>query len=195
MNAQIDFEALYTDADPFHYRTRWYEQRKRDLLLAMLPARRYARGWEWGCSNGELTAALATRCDALIATDVSSRAVLLARQRLAALDHVDVRCMAHPKQWPEERIDLVVFSEVGYYLGAADFERTLALLSASHGAQTLVACHWRAPFAQARRTGDEVHAALAQQLGGPALCYRDEDMRLECWPAGEHSVAQQDGLR
>ncbi len=56
------FGAIYRDDDPFGYRERWYEARKRDLLLASLPRARFAHAWELGCSNGELTAALAPRC-------------------------------------------------------------------------------------------------------------------------------------
>lgn len=69
------FEQMYADEDPFGYRSRWYEQRKRDILLGALPYARFARGWEFGCSNGELTAQLAPRCDTLLATDLSQQAV------------------------------------------------------------------------------------------------------------------------
>ena len=195
MTAAIDFEALYADADPFRYRTLWYEERKRALLLAMLPARRYARGWEWGCSNGELTAALAERCDTLLATDIAPRAITLARERLADVGHVDLRCMAHPAHWPEGRFDLVVFSEVGYYLPAADFDIALARFAAMRDNATLVACHWRPAFAAAQRSGDAVHTALERHLGAPALRYVDDDVRLDAWQPGSGSLAQREGLR
>src|SRR5690606_41113548 len=62
--AQLD-QVWQTSDDPFGYRTRWYEQRKRDLLLAVLPWPGFGRGWEIGCANGELTHALAGRCGSL----------------------------------------------------------------------------------------------------------------------------------
>ena len=43
---------------------------------------RFGACWELGCSNGELTAALATRCTRILATDGSARAVGEARPRL-----------------------------------------------------------------------------------------------------------------
>ena len=47
------FEQLYCqDADPWLVRQRWYEERKRALLLASLPQRRYRHAYEPGCGNG-----------------------------------------------------------------------------------------------------------------------------------------------
>lgn len=200
MNAQADaayFHALYADADPFGYRDRWYEQRKRALLLASLPAPRYARGWEIGCSNGETTAALAGRCDALLSTDLSARAVALARARVSDMPHVTVEQAGHPAQWPEGRFDLIVFSEVGYYLTPAALAAMARRLPDALGdAGVLVACHWRAPFDEAAQTGDAVHEALdALPVLSRVYRYRDADFVLEAWSRQRASVAQQSGLR
>ena len=56
--------------DPWRLREGWYERRKRSLTLALLPRPRYRNAFEPGCANGELTAELATRCDALLAADL-----------------------------------------------------------------------------------------------------------------------------
>jgi hypothetical protein len=57
------FAHLYADSDdPWRISTGWYEQRKRALLMASLPRERFAVGFEPGCSNGELTVLLASRC-------------------------------------------------------------------------------------------------------------------------------------
>ena len=53
--------------DPWSFRTRWYEKRKRELTLASLPRQRYQRVFEPACANGELSAQLAERSDALLA--------------------------------------------------------------------------------------------------------------------------------
>ena len=61
------FDAMYQDAtDPWGFEERWYEQRKYAISLAQLPARRYRRAFEPGCSIGVLSALLAPRCDALL---------------------------------------------------------------------------------------------------------------------------------
>ena len=42
------------EADPWGAESRWYEQRKRDLVLAMLPRPDFDRTLEIGCSTGAL---------------------------------------------------------------------------------------------------------------------------------------------
>ncbi|UKE46292.1 class I SAM-dependent DNA methyltransferase [Xanthomonas cerealis] len=196
-SVQEYFGAIYRHDDPFGYRERWYEARKRALLLASLPRARFERGWELGCSNGELTAALAPRCDALLATDLSERAVVLAAQRNAQSAHVLVQQAEHPRSWPPGRFDLIVFSEVGYYLPLPLLQDCIQRLRASlteHG--VLVACHWLHPFVQACMDGGAVHACLAQTLQLPRLLrYEDDDMLLEAWSATPYSVAAVERLR
>ena len=77
------FERLYAASpDPWGFTTRWYEERKYALSLAMLPRRRYAEAFEPGCSIGVLTALLTPRCDRLLSWDVSAEAVRRARERI-----------------------------------------------------------------------------------------------------------------
>lgn len=77
------FEALYAASDdPWQVRASWYEKRKRALLLACLDRPRYRNGFEPGCGNGEMSAALAERCDRLLACDGAASAVAAARRRL-----------------------------------------------------------------------------------------------------------------
>ncbi|WP_369976400.1 class I SAM-dependent DNA methyltransferase [Xanthomonas bundabergensis] len=196
-SVQEYFGAIYRDDDPFGYRERWYEARKRALLLASLPRARFERAWEFGCSNGELTAALAPRCAALLATDLSERAVALATQRNADAAHVQVRQAEHPRSWPPGRFDLIVFSEVGYYLPLPLLQDCIQRLRASLTEQgVLVACHWLHPFAQARMDGRAVHDCLAQTLQLPRLLrYEDDDVLLEAWSATPYSVAAAERLR
>lgn len=42
--------------DPWAFRQRWYEQRKRAITLAALPRPHYRAIFEPGCANGELSA-------------------------------------------------------------------------------------------------------------------------------------------
>ena len=56
------FDEKYRDlGDPWHFRTSRYEQRRYGIAMALLPALRYRRAFEPGCSVGELTARLAFR--------------------------------------------------------------------------------------------------------------------------------------
>jgi SAM-dependent methyltransferase len=188
------FDAMYAAADdPWSMRSRWYEQRKYAVTAAVLPRRRYGDGLEVGCSVGELTAVLAPRCDRLTAWDVSAAAVERARARTAGLPGVRVEQRAMPAD-PLPSCDLVVLSEVLYYLAPDDLAAVLAQLpGAVRPGGTLLAVHWRHPVADYPQTGDAVHAALRAALEWPRVAVHEEpDFLLDCWvaaPAGDRRAA------
>lgn len=195
MSTQTCFDALHRQEDPFGYRSRWYEARKRALLLASLPRQRYRSGWELGCSNGVLTGALAPRCDRLLATDISPRAVELARRAVRAHPHVQLQCARHPDQLPPGRFDLIVCSEMAYYLPPSAVAQLAEGLHATLDQDgLLVACHWRPAFDDRRCSTDAVHQAMGQGLH-QVFGYRDADIVLEGWMRAPHSLAAEEGLR
>jgi SAM-dependent methyltransferase len=157
------FDGMYdASPDPWGFGTRWYEARKYAISVAMLPAARYDRAFEPGCSIGVLTAMLAPRCRALLSCDVSPAAVRAAAGRTAGLPHVRVERRRLPGDWPHGRFDLVVLSELLYYFGPDDLDTVLGrATSALRPGGTLLAAHWRRPVADYPGTGDEVHAAIA----------------------------------
>lgn len=191
------FDALFArDADPWRCRTSWYEERKRATLLAALPRRRFVRAYEPGCAAGELTAALAARCDEVVATDASAAAVARARGRVASLANVRVDEAATPRDWPAGGFDLVVVSELGYYLDDDELslliERAVAAL-ADDG--VLVACHWRHPAVDLLRSGDRVHARFVAECGlARAVHHQEDDFVLDLWNRDASSVARREGL-
>ena len=192
------FAAMYAGAeDPWGFRSRWYEQRKRDVTLAALTRPRYRRAFEPGCSIGVLTAALAGRCDEVVAADVDERAVSTARSELARHGHVRVERLSVPQEWPDGMFDLVVLSEVAYYFAPAELdlllERAVGSL-APRGA--LLACHWRHPVPDYPASGDDVHGRL---LARPELCqavsHIEEDFRLDLLTLGPAPTpARREGL-
>lgn len=192
------FEQLFDgNDDPWAFKQRWYEQRKRDLTLAALPRRHYATIFEPGCANGELSAALATRCDRLLCCDTSQNAVNLARQRLQTVEHVEVFRARLPQDWPEGSFDLIVFSELGYYLDIDDLraliERAKGSLSANG---ELIAVHWRQAIDGCPLDAEQVHQQLQGQLHMTRLLsHHDTDFLLDLWSRDPRSVAQREGLR
>jgi hypothetical protein len=192
-----DFDTLYRgDPDPWSYRTRWYEARKRQLTLACLPAARYRSAYEPGCAIGELSVALAGRCDRLLASDGSGVAVDAARQRLASHSHVQVQRLWMPDEWPAQLYDLVVLSEFVYYLSAAQVAMLVQrLLEGLDSNGTVLACHWRRPFAGTYFDGDGVQDELHRRLELPRLLQVvDDDLRLDVWARDPRSVAEREGL-
>ena len=176
------FERLHAaHGDPWRVRSSDYERRKRELTVSMLPAQRFARAYEPGCSVGELSAALAPRCDALVCQDLSTTAVREARKRLAAYPQVEIREGAVPQDWPEGDFDLIVLSEIGYFLSPTDLDTVLR-----RARMTLcpdgyvVLCHWAHPIDGWELDGHDVHARAEELLGLSVHArHADDDVLLE----------------
>lgn len=185
------FDRLYRQAeDPWSFRVRWYEERKRALTLACLPRAHYRSIFEPGCSIGLLTTALAARAGRLLAMDVSTAA--LASASAEAPGHVELRHGSVPTDWPEESFDLVVLSEVGYYLDGDACGELMRLAAGS--AYEVVAVHWRHHVVEYPLSGDEVHAVLARAASHAGMTHlvdhREADMCLDVWASDPRSVAQ-----
>ncbi|MEV5752241.1 SAM-dependent methyltransferase [Actinoallomurus sp. NPDC052308] len=188
------FEKVYAaSSDPWGFTTRWYEERKYALTLAMLPRPRYADAFEPGCSIGVLTALLAPRCDRLLSCDVASEAVRQARLRSPGT-RVEQRML--PEEWPAGEFDLIVFSELLYYLDRDDLRRVVDLGAGSlKPGGTLLAVHWRHPVSDHPLTGDEAHAALRATGLSLLAEHREADFLAEVYVDGDPvSVAAAEGL-
>jgi len=187
------FDELYADNDdPWGLAQRFYETRKRDLIMASLPRQGFRRAFEPGCAVGLLSERLAERCDEVIATDVADRAVELARTRLAAHRGVTVELGRVPDQWPEGEFDLIALSEVGYYCpDLAKLSRAVLGSLARDG--VLLACHWRHPAQDHPHTAEQVHSALGSGLR-LVVSHLEEDFRLDVWSRNGDSVARADGV-
>lgn len=191
------FEAMFAgNDDPWSFRSRWYETRKRAMTLASLPRARYVSAYEPGCANGELSAELAARCDHLLISDGTPRAVDIARARVSHLPHVEVIEAWVPGDWPRARFDLVVISELGYFLSPDALDELTAKVRGSllPGA-TVLACHWRRPIAGCALNGDEVQARIGQGLALSRLTrVNDADFLLDVWCVEAESVAQREKI-
>lgn len=189
------FERLHAESpDPWGCDTRWYEVRKRALTLAMLPRQRYRHGFEPGCSVGALSAALARRCDLFTGWDASFSAVASARRRLAHLDHVRFERRQLPTALPVATFDLIVFSEVGYYLSEPALLDTIrALHRALRPGGDMIACHWRRPLADGYRSGDAVHERLQETLELSAVSSLvEQNFRIDLWSRDAPAIAQRE---
>jgi SAM-dependent methyltransferase len=160
------FDRLYAaDPDPWHYRTSAYEREKYASTLEAVGPGPHARALEVGCANGVFTTLLAPRCGDLVAIDFSARAVELARESVAGLANVEIVQAAFPHAVPDGNWDLVVCSEVLYYLDDAALLRAAGWLTEQlvHGA-TVVAVSWRGEGVDEPLLGDDVHDILADAL-------------------------------
>ena len=191
------FEAMFAgNDDPWSFRSRWYETRKRAITLASLPRAMYDHAYEPGCANGELSADLAARCSRLLISDGTPRAVDIARDRVSGMRNVEVIEAWGPDEWPEEAFDLVVISELGYFLAPDALDELIGKVRASlRPGGTVLACHWRRPIAGCALNGDEVQSRIRHGLGLPSLTrVIDADFLLDVWCADAQSVAQHEQI-
>jgi protein-L-isoaspartate O-methyltransferase len=160
-----DFEALYrADPDPWGYTSSAYERDKYAATLDACGPGPFHSGLELGGSIGVFSALLAPRCDTLTTIDAAPSAVAAARRRLAGAVAVTTLVGTIPAAIPRRRYDLVVASEILYYLSPQALSDTLPLLSElmEPGAR-LVAVHWRSSGPDRPLTAVEVHEALRSQ--------------------------------
>jgi predicted TPR repeat methyltransferase len=161
----VDFEARYrADPDPWSYESSDYERDKYDATLRACGAGPFRRALELGSSIGVLSARLAQRCDALVTIDAAATAVAAARRRLEGYDTVTTILGEIPAAIPDGPYDLVLASEILYYLQPEALEQTFARLRAViAGDGRLVAVHWRPAGPERPFTAGEVHASLGTQ--------------------------------
>jgi len=121
------FQRIYeASKDPWNYQNSDYEKAKRDATIAALDGRRFRSGLEVGCSIGELTHRLADHCDQLLGVDFVDDALTLARVNCGNQAWVSFRNVQVPLKWPKGQFDLIVLSEMLYFLS---FEDSLSLVS------------------------------------------------------------------
>lgn len=172
-------------ADPWDFETSEYEHQKYRQTLHALPKARYRSAFEIGASIGVLTEQLARRCDRLLAVDVSEAALEKARARCRDLPHVEFRLMRVPEEFPDRTFDLILISEVGYYLAPVDWRRAIDLIAAhlAPGADAVLV-HWTPFVPDYPQTGDQVHDLFAESVAGKmrrAGEFRHEQYRLDVW--------------
>lgn len=206
------FDTLYRDhSDPWEYQTRWYEKRKRDMCLAALPQDDYAYAIELGCGNGVFSELLAGRCLSLLSIDGNQKAVKLAKQRLINHTHIEVvqgvipHALADGSSINNQTYDLIVISEILYYLPLADINKVITWIEHSLALDgTLLCCHWRYEIEGFVMTGQTVHQRLQQAFNKEnkestvAFTHQsqivDSDFLLDIWQRSAQTIAMQEQL-
>ena len=180
------FEKVYeANDDPWNSQTSEYESKKYTATLAALPKPKYQNALEIGCSIGVLTQLLADRCEKLLATDVSQNALDQAKERCKDFQNITFKLHQFPEELPSQKFDLVVISEVAYYLSANDWKLAIENLwtKLDHGAQ-IIRVHWLPEVHDYPQTGDEVHDIfkdLMEHKMQNIFCKREENYRMDVW--------------
>lgn len=188
INSQTDsvsssyFEALYqARPDPWGYETSEYEQQKYAATIAALPHSHYQSALEIGGSIGVLTAQLAPYCNSLLSIDSSATAQTRAKARCQDLPQVRFQTIQVPTEFPVGKFDLIVISEVGYYLCDPDLKQLCQqIINALQLKGHLLLVHWLDQATDFRQTGDQVHDYfLAEPVFQSKLSQRNPSYRID----------------
>jgi len=191
------FDGLYATRDPYGTAHRWYEQRKRNILLSSLPHPTYDRVFEPACGTGELTRELAARSSRVLASDFCEDAVAQARLRLQAFDNVTFGNHRIPAQWPAsgQSFDLIVVSEVCSFLDLTEIQDVAQRCAASMAPDgVLVVCDWRWPFDARVTNAEEAHKVFGALALHPLVDHAEEDFLLSVWSNDPRSAARRESL-
>ncbi|KRE42953.1 bifunctional PIG-L family deacetylase/class I SAM-dependent methyltransferase [Knoellia sp. Soil729] len=175
------FDEMFADGDDPWSSHSWYERRKRALTLAALRRERYGRVLDLGCSTGALTRGLAARADEVVAVDVSRRALEVA-QRASDTGitwvHGEAPSVLEEIDGP---LDLIVISEVGYFLSPIELWLTMGrLLARLRQGGELLLVDWRHPTKDIPLDGPAVHDQVRAICGAwSVLTHVEEDVLLD----------------
>jgi SAM-dependent methyltransferase len=158
-------QKFLADIDPWDYRHSSFEHKKRKLLVKACGHAKRGRGLEIGCANGETTCCLAPLCLTLTALDGSPTALAEARRRVSDKGRVRFVRAILPDQMPAGPFDLIVASEIAYYLpphALRKLSRSFAHALAPGG--RIVVLHHRRLFSDAAQYPALAHKNLCHLL-------------------------------
>jgi trans-aconitate methyltransferase len=169
------FDALYAaNPDPWNFAASPYERAKYTLTLDAIPKSRSPSALEVGCSIGVLTRLLASRCESLLAVDAAQAPLVEARRRCADLPGVRFEQMFVPEQWPGGVFDLILLSEVVYYLSREDVGRLATSVTHSLApVGSVILVHWTGST-DYPLSGDEAVALFIERLGSACVVERTD---------------------
>lgn len=184
------FDALYRrDPDPWGFETSAYEREKYDRTLAILPPdRRFDDALELGCSIGVFSRRFAERCGSLLAIDCAEPALGRARAAGDAGGRIEFRQAMLPDEYPDGAWDVVVVSELLYFLSPHDLARLAERIGRSlrPGALVLLA-NWTGST-DTPCTGDEAATSFIERSAPfvtPRSAVRAPSYRLDLLSAAD----------
>lgn len=146
--------------DPWNFVASPYEQEKFRATRSALSRTRYRAAFELGCGNGQLARHLAGAVAHYTGMDAVETALKAARKTLPAGTFVKGY---YPCALPEESFDLVVLSEILYFLDHATLRLLAADIAARWPAAEILCVTYLGPSGNALQ-GDEALSAFIPAL-------------------------------
>jgi trans-aconitate methyltransferase len=169
-------ETFHQSSDPWQYTSGSYETSKFRTTIRCLPKVQFKNAFEIACAIGVITEKLAPKCDRLLSVDCSELGLVEARKRCSHLPQVRFEQMQIPQQFPTEKFDLILFSEVGFFFTMPDLlETKQKIIDALLPGGYLLMVHFRSTAAHYFiQDGETVHntfvensASSLKHLGDP----------------------------
>jgi cyclopropane fatty-acyl-phospholipid synthase-like methyltransferase len=130
IGAPSRFERLYAfDKDPFGCETYAYEQEKFLTIVNELGNHQYSHILDIGCGAGTLTRMLASNALKITAIDFSPKAIKHAKSHPSSANNILYQCHDIRNLSLTESYDIIICSEVLYYLAPEEIDRFCRLLS------------------------------------------------------------------
>lgn len=166
--------------DPWGHLTLAYERAKYADTLAALDGIEARLVVEIGCGIGALTELLAPRCARLFAIDCVPAAAKRARARLAWAPHVTITLGNAPDDLPSLDPDIVVLSEVLYFLTPDEIERLACWCDERAApAARIVIVSWLGHTGEALDGAASVERLRSPLAGWSCRSWRRTDYRID----------------
>lgn len=172
------FESIFAaSADPWDY-TSDYERVKYEQTLELLPNKQYNKVLEIGCAEGHFTRILAPRVEDLVAADISVIALRRAAARCLDFENIDYVLLDLTKDTLQGPFDLIVCSEVLYYVGDQKALQAVIqkIASAIRPGGYFLTAHAHLVVDEPKRTGFD----WAMPFGAKAISDHAKNNRLLC---------------
>lgn len=164
----ISFDDQYAiTRSPFSLESADYERDKLEKMISFIPEHPIDRAIDYGCGIGDATIALSERAERLISVDSSRLALrmLSARLRARSLHNISLRRASLSEPWPiapSERAELIVASEVLYYLEPDELSLMIeSFIRCLNRNAILITCHYRLHFHDRLVSNHEIHQSIA----------------------------------
>lgn len=174
------FETLFsTEPDPWGY-THAYEQTKYEQTLSLLPKKVINHSMEIACAEGHFTLQLAPRVAHLLAVDISRVALKRAAERCSEFTNIEFQPLDILKDAIVSKYDLIVCSEVLYYVGNLHKLKDVAskLSEALHPGGHLLTAHAHQIVDEPKKPGFDWGLPFGAKVIGETIV-RTGSLRLE----------------
>tara|TARA_R110002012_G_scaffold161691_2_gene323900 strand:+ start:4132 stop:4695 length:564 start_codon:yes stop_codon:yes gene_type:complete len=154
-------QGLYAQtSDPWGFEHSAYEQAKFKATRAALSQSGYRSAFELGCGNGQLARHLIDICARYTGMDAVATALRAARQTVPQGRFVQG---FYPGPLPEGDFDLLILSEVLYFLDHAGLEQLATDIATRWPQAEIICVTWRGPSGNPLE-GEEALQGFAQTL-------------------------------